>query len=229
MRAGDEVCSGVWALSTPPSRSRDHAGVTARATSCVVRQRVNDLGLTAWFHPSVTVQRRGATAPHSRRYRDQRATCCTATSDWSSGPGDRYTHMGYVYSPARRSPRGLGMRFGSNRLQDRYAGGPRRPNGQRDPQGVADRCVGRHEAACIRTRSAFTPRCRSAHRSWDNQEGLPGRGDHRVIPACVLDRAAGDVGGPEWGGQRVWSIRRRRIISRVGEIRWALQRQTQRT
>ena len=46
--------SWVWA-STP--------GVTR--TSDVVwwfRQRVNDLGLTSWFHPSVTVQRRGATA-----------------------------------------------------------------------------------------------------------------------------------------------------------------------
>jgi Xaa-Pro aminopeptidase len=64
---------------------------------------------------------------------------------------------------------------------------------------------------------------------WDNQEGLPGRGDHRVIPGMWFSielQATSAV--PEWGGQRVWSAQEEdAIISQDGEIRWALRRQTQ--
>jgi hypothetical protein len=63
---------------------------------------------------------------------------------------------------------------------------------------------------------------------WDYQEGVPGRGDHRVIPGMWFSielQATSAV--PEWGGQRVWSAQEEdAIISQDGKIRWALRRQT---
>ena len=64
---------------------------------------------------------------------------------------------------------------------------------------------------------------------WDYQEGVPGRGDHRVIPSMWFSielQATTPV--PEWGGQRVWSGQEEdAIVGRDGTVRWALRRQTE--
>jgi hypothetical protein len=64
---------------------------------------------------------------------------------------------------------------------------------------------------------------------WAYQEGVPGRGDHRVIPGMwfsIERRAASPV--PEWGGQRMWSAQEEdAIVGQDGAIGWALGRQTE--
>jgi Xaa-Pro aminopeptidase len=64
---------------------------------------------------------------------------------------------------------------------------------------------------------------------WDNQEGMPGRGDHTVIPGSWFSielQATSAV--PEWGGQRVWSAQEEdAIVGQDGSVRWALRRQTE--
>jgi hypothetical protein len=64
---------------------------------------------------------------------------------------------------------------------------------------------------------------------WDYQEGVPGRGDHRVIPGMWFSielRATSPV--PEWDGQAVWSAQEEdAIIGQDGAVRWALRRQTE--
>ena len=63
---------------------------------------------------------------------------------------------------------------------------------------------------------------------WDYQEGVPGRGDHRVIPDMWFSielQATSPV--PEWKGQRVRSAQEEdMIVGADGTPRWAWQRQT---
>jgi len=63
---------------------------------------------------------------------------------------------------------------------------------------------------------------------WDYQDGVPGRGDARVIPNMWFSielQATSPV--PEWGGQTVRSAQEEDVmISADGLPRWALKRQT---
>ena len=64
---------------------------------------------------------------------------------------------------------------------------------------------------------------------WDYQEGVPGRGDARVIPNMWFSielQASSPV--PEWGGQVVRSAQEEDVvIGSDGAPRWALKRQTE--
>jgi Xaa-Pro aminopeptidase len=63
---------------------------------------------------------------------------------------------------------------------------------------------------------------------WDYQNGVPGRGDARVIPSMWFSielQATTPV--PEWNGQPVRSAQEEdAIVDANGVIRWALKRQT---
>jgi Xaa-Pro aminopeptidase len=63
---------------------------------------------------------------------------------------------------------------------------------------------------------------------WDYQDGVPGRGDARVIPRMWYSielQATSPV--PEWGGQQVRSAQEEdAIVGADGRTRWAYQRQT---
>ena len=62
---------------------------------------------------------------------------------------------------------------------------------------------------------------------WDYQDGVPGRGDARVIPSMWYSielQATTPV--PEWGGQPVRMAQEEdMIVSADGKTRWALKRQ----
>ena len=62
---------------------------------------------------------------------------------------------------------------------------------------------------------------------WDRQEGVPGNGDHKVIPRqwfSIELQATSPV--PEWGGQRVRMAQEEDvIIDAQGKVRWAYGRQ----
>jgi Xaa-Pro aminopeptidase len=63
---------------------------------------------------------------------------------------------------------------------------------------------------------------------WDYQDGVPGRGDHTVIPDMWFSielQATTPV--PEWNGQRVRSAQEEdMVIGADGVPRWAVGRQT---
>jgi hypothetical protein len=63
---------------------------------------------------------------------------------------------------------------------------------------------------------------------WDYQDGVPGRGDHKVIPGMWYSielQATTPV--PEWGNQPVRSAQEEDIvIDAAGAVRWAFGRQT---
>jgi Xaa-Pro aminopeptidase len=228
----------VWeTIETAFSNRVITPGVT-RASDVVwwFRQRVNDLGLTSWFQPSVSVQRRGTTAQQLGEdpilQRGDLLHCDFGLV--ALGLATDTQHMGYVLLPGEReAPQGLRNALAtSNRLQDIV---------------MQEIRVGRTGNEILRSSlqrmrgdgiegSVYThPIGVHGHGAgpliglWDYQEGVPGRGDHQVIPGMWFSielQATSAV--PEWGGQRVWSGQEEdAIIAGDGTVRWALRRQTE--
>ncbi|HJR66023.1 MAG TPA: M24 family metallopeptidase [Gemmatimonadaceae bacterium] len=228
----------VWALIDTAFSSRVITPGVTRTSDVVwwFRQRVNDLGLTSWFHPSVTVQRRGATSQQIGEdpiiQRGDVLHCDVGLV--ALGLATDTQHMGYVLNVGETEvPAGLRrVLSASNRLQDIV---------------MQEISVGRTGNEILKTSleqmrregidgSVYThPIGVHGHGAgpligrWDSQDSVPGRGDHRVIPGMWFSielQAAAPV--PEWRGQRVWSAQEEdAIISQDGKIRWALRRQTE--
>jgi hypothetical protein len=62
---------------------------------------------------------------------------------------------------------------------------------------------------------------------WDYQEGVPGRGDARVIPSMWWSiELQSTTPVPEWDGQPVRMAQEEdAVIDAGGKVRWALRRQ----
>jgi Xaa-Pro aminopeptidase len=228
----------VWALiDTMFSNRVISPGVTR--TSDVVwwyRQRVNDLGLTTWFHPTVTVQRRGATAQDLGEdpviQRGDLLHCDVGLV--ALGLATDTQHMGYVLLPGETEPP-AGLRnalAASNRLQDIVM---RQLRVGRTGNEILKASLAEMKQAGIEGSVYSHPVGDHGHGAgpligrWDSQDGLPGRGDHQVIAGTWFSvelQATSAV--PEWGGQRVWSAQEEdAIVARDGSVRWALRRQTE--
>jgi len=201
-----------------------------------MRQRVNELGLDTWFQPSVDVQRRGVTAeqlgddPVIQRgdvlHCDFGITALRLNTDTQ--------HMGYVLREGETAPpAGLRRTLAvSNRLQDIVMAEVR--------PGRSGNDILRASLAAMKKEgidgTVYThPIGLHGHGAgpliglWDYQEGVPGRGDHKVIPNqwfSIELQATTPV--PEWGGQRVRSAQEEdMIVGADGVPRWALRRQTE--
>jgi Xaa-Pro aminopeptidase len=228
----------VWALiDTAFSNRVIVPGVTR--TSDVVwwyRQRVNDLGLTTWFHPTVTVQRRGATAQDLGDdpiiQRGDLLHCDVGLV--ALGLATDTQHMGYVLLPGETAaPAGLRQALAtSSRLQDIVM---RQLRVGRTGNEILKAALDEMRQMGIEGSVYTHPVGMHGHGAgpligrWDEQEAVPGRGDHKVIPRSWFSielQATSAV--PEWGGQRVWSAQEEdAIIGADGRIRWALRRQTE--
>jgi Xaa-Pro aminopeptidase len=200
-----------------------------------MRQRVNDLGLGTWFHPSVEVQRQGAAEaqlgdnPIIQRgdvlHCDFGITALRLNTDTQ--------HMGYVLRDGETvPPAGLVRALASsNRLQDIVLA-ELRPG--RSGNEVLEASLGRMRREGI-TGTVYThPIGMHGHGAgpliglWDYQDGVPGRGDAKVIPNMWFSielQATSPV--PEWGGQAVRSAQEEDVILGAdGVPHWALKRQT---
>jgi Xaa-Pro aminopeptidase len=200
-----------------------------------MRQRVNDLGLGTWFHPSVEVQRQGWTAerlgesPVIQRgdvlHCDFGITAMRLNTDTQ--------HMGYVLRPGETdAPAGLRAALAtSNRLQDILVQ-ELRPG--RTGNDVLRAAQARMREAGIDGTIYSHPIGMHGHGAgpliglWDYQEGVPGRGDATVQPRTWFSielQATSPV--PEWGGQAVRSAQEEDVmIGADGTVRWAHARQT---
>jgi Xaa-Pro aminopeptidase len=200
-----------------------------------MRQRVNDLGLGTWFHPSVEVQRRGATDaqlgdnPIIQRgdvlHCDFGITALRLNTDTQ--------HMGYVLREGETTPpAGLitALRR-SNRLQDIVVA-ELRPG--RTGNEILRASLARMRAEGIDGTVYSHPIGLHGHGAgpliglWDYQDGVPGRGDARVLPSTWFSielQATTPV--QEWGGQPVRSAQEEDVvIGADGVPRWAFRRQT---
>ncbi|QRK10516.1 aminopeptidase P family protein [Archangium violaceum] len=200
-----------------------------------MRQRVNDLGLGTWFQPSVSVQRQGKTEeelgqdPLIERgdvlHCDFGVTALRLNTDTQ--------HMGYVLREGETDvPAGLKAALArSNRLQD-IVFEELRPG--RTGNEILKASRERMKSEGIDGTVYSHPIGLNGHGAgpmiglWDRQEGVPGNGDHKVIPNqwfSIELQATSPV--PEWGGQRVRSAQEEDVmIDATGKVRWALQRQT---
>jgi Xaa-Pro aminopeptidase len=200
------------------------------------RQRVNDFGLGTWFQPSVDVQRRGVTDeqlgedPVIERgdvlHCDVGITAFRLNTD--------IQHLAYVLQQDESlPPSGLVQALRrSNRLQDIV---------------MEEIRAGRTgNAILVSARKRMTdegvdgtiyshPIGLNGHGAgpliglWDYQEGVPGRGDHRVIPNMWFSvelQATTPVA--EWNGQPVRMAQEEDMVMGPDGIpRWAYRRQTE--
>ena len=201
-----------------------------------MRQRVNDLGLGSWFQPSVSVQRRGVpddslgANPVIQRgdvlHCDFGIVAMRLTTDTQ--------HMGYVLREGEReAPPGLKAALASsNALQDIVMSELR---AGRTGNEILEASLRRMRDAGIDGTVYTHPIGTHGHGAgpliglWDYQDGVPGRGDHKVIPHMWFSielQATTPV--PEWGGQRVRSAQEEdAVIGSDGIPRWAKGRQTE--
>lgn len=200
------------------------------------RQRVNDLGLGTWFQPSVDVQRRGAGEeqlgddPVIQRgdllHCDVGITALRLNTD--------VQHLAYVLREGETAaPAGLSRALArSNRMQDIMME-EIRPG--RTGNAVLAAARARMTAEGIEGTIYSHPIGLNGHGAgpliglWDHQEGVPGRGDHRVIADqwfSVELQATTMV--PEWDGQPVRMAQEEdMVMGPDGVPRWAYRRQTE--
>jgi Xaa-Pro aminopeptidase len=203
-----------------------------------LRQRVNDLGLGEWFSPTVDVQRRGvkpaAIVGEKGEVVIQRGD--HLHSDFgihALGLATDTQHVGYVLREGETdAPAGLRRALAnSNRLQDLLL--ERLKPGRTGNEILADTLAAAKKEGL--TATVYThPIGDHGHGAgpiiglWDRQEGVPGRGDVKVLPSTWFSiELEATTPVPEWDGQAVRSAQEEdAMLDENGRVSWVLPRQT---
>jgi Xaa-Pro aminopeptidase len=198
------------------------------------RQRTNDQGLGTWFQPSVDIQRKGVKPeqlgadpvilPGDVLHCDVGITVARLNTDTQ--------HDAYVLLPGETdAPAGLKKALANaNAMQD-IAMEETRPG--RTGNEILASVRQRMKAKGIDGTMYSHPIGVNGHGAgpliglWDYQDGVPGRGDAKVVPSMWFSvelQATTPV--PEWGGQPVRMAQEEdMIVGANGKTRWALRRQ----
>ena len=200
-----------------------------------MRQRVNDLGLGSWFHPSVSIQRQGLS-------RDDDAPQVIERGDVlhcdfgivALGLATDTQHMGYVLREGETdAPEGLRRALAnSNRLQD-ILFEETRPG--RTGNEVLASVLATMRAEGLDGTMYTHPIGDHGHGAgpliglWDRQDGVPGRGDPQVLAGMWFSTELQVTTPiPEWNGQPVRMAQEEEPeITPEGKMRWVLRRQTE--
>jgi hypothetical protein len=198
------------------------------------RQQVNDLGLDTWFQPSVDVQRMGVSAeqlgddPIIQKgdvlHCDVGITALRLNTDTQ--------HMAYVLRDGETdAPAGLKAALrNANRLQD-ILFEETRPG--RTGNEILTATLAKMKSEGLNGTMYSHPIGMHGHGAgpliglWDYQEGVPGRGDAKVIPSMWYS-AELQVTTPvaEWNNQPVRVAQEEDfIIGADDKLRWAIRRQ----
>jgi Xaa-Pro aminopeptidase len=201
-----------------------------------MRQKVNDLGLGTWFQPSVEVQRKGATDAQLGEnpiiqkgdvlHCDFGITAMRLNTDTQ--------HMGYVLQDGETAPP-AGLRKAlenSNKLQD-IVMAEIKPG--RTGNEILTSSRAKMTGMGIDGTVYSHPIGMHGHGAgpliglWDYQDGVPGRGDAKVIPNMWFSiELQATTRVPEWNNQPVRSAQEEdAIVGPDGTMRWALKRQTE--
>ena len=226
----------VWSLTQEMFSAKTITPGKTRTSDLVWwwRQRVNDLGLDTWFQPSVSVQRMGQTAeqigadPVIQRgdvlHCDVGITVARLNTDTQ--------HNAYVLREGETdAPAGLQRALANaNAMQD-IVTDELRPGrtGNEILAASLKRIAGRGVTGTVYSH----PVGLHGHGAgpliglWDYQDGVPGRGDAKVITSMWYSielQATTPV--PEWKDQAVRMAQEEDvIISADGKVRWAHRRQ----
>lgn len=200
-----------------------------------MRQRVNDLGLGTWFHTDVDVQRRGLDLSDSGSVVIQRGDVLHCDFGITAmGLNTDTQHMGYVLREGERdAPEGLKRALAnSNRLQDLLLA-EMRPG--RTGNEVLAATLAAMRGAGINGTVYTHPIGDRGHGAgpliglWDHQEGVPGRGDVKLLPGTWFSielQATTPV--PDWGGQPLRMAQEEDAeLGSDRRMRWMLRRQIQ--
>jgi Xaa-Pro aminopeptidase len=226
----------VWSLTQEMFSSKRITPGKTRTSDLVWwwRQTVNDLGLGTWFQPSVSVQRKGMSQeqigvdpvidPGDVLHCDVGITVARLNTDTQ--------HNAYVLRPGESdAPDGIKRALdNANALQD-IVMEEIRPGRSGNEILLASRKRMMEKGI---TGTVYShPIGLHGHGAgpliglWDYQDGVPGRGDAKVIPSMWYSielQATTPV--PEWDGQPVRMAQEEdAIIGADGRIRWALRRQ----
>ena len=200
------------------------------------RQNVNDLGLGTWFQPSIEVQRRGANDeqlgedPVIERgdvlHCDVGITAMRLNTDTQ--------HMAYVLREGEtEAPAGMRKALAnSNRFQDILME-EARPG--RTGNEVLKSSLAKLKSEGISGTLYSHPIGMHGHGAgpliglWDYQEGVPGRGDAKIIPSMWFSSELQTTTPvPEWGGQPVRMAQEEDLfVGADGKNRWAYHRQSE--
>jgi Xaa-Pro aminopeptidase len=226
----------VWDMTQTMFSERVIVPGTTRSSDLVWwwRQRTNDQGLGTWFQPSVSIQRKGVKSsdlgddpviqPGDVLHCDVGITVARLNTDTQ--------HNAYVLKPGEtEAPEGLKTALANaNAMQD-FAMEETRPG--RTGNEILGAVLSRMKARNITGTMYSHPIGMNGHGAgpliglWDYQDGVPGRGDAKVVPSMwysVELQATTPV--PEWGGQPVQIAQEEdMMIGPDGKTRWALKRQ----
>ncbi len=197
------------------------------------RQRTTDLGLNTWFQPSVSVQRQGVTGDLGEDSVIQRGDVLHCDVGLTALRLNTDTqHQAYVLLPGETdAPLGLRVALTrANRLQDLLL------------EEIRPGRTGNEVLAATRARmegegldgTVYThPIGMHGHGAgpliglWDRQDGVPGRGDHRVMAGSWFSSELQVTSAvPEWKGQRVrMALEEDFLLDAEGRRHWVLGRQ----
>lgn len=198
-----------------------------------LRQRVNDLGLQSWFHPSVTVQRRGVEMGDSANATIRRGDVLHVDFGIRAlGLNTDTQHMGYVLREGETEPP-AGLRRAlarGNRAQDLLLEEmvPGRTGDE-----VLHRTLERMREEGLDGTVYTHPIGDHGHGAgpliglWDRQEGVPGRGEVALRPSTWFSIEL-QVTTPveEWDGQAVrMGLEEEAHLDGEGRRDWVLARQ----
>ncbi len=198
------------------------------------RQEVNDLGLGTWFQPSVSVQRRGASDAQLGEdpiiqkgdvlHCDVGITAMRLNTDTQ--------HMAYVLRDGEAdAPAGLKTALrNANRLQD-IVFEEVRPG--RTGNEILKASLAKLKAEGLNGTLYSHPIGMHGHGAgplfglWDYQDGVPGRGDAKVIPSMWFSSELQvTTPVPEWENQPVrMMLEEDFVLGADGRPRWAIGRQ----
>jgi Xaa-Pro aminopeptidase len=226
----------VWAMTQEMFSNRVIVPGQTRTSDLVWwwRQRIADEGLATWFQPSVDVQRKGVRAEDLGAdpviQRGDVLHCDVGISVARLNTDTQ--HNAYVLLPGETdAPPGIRRALANaNAMQD-IAMDEMRPG--RSGNEILASVLSRMRALGIDGTMYSHPIGLHGHGAgplvglWDYQDGVPGRGDARIIPSMWYSielQATTPV--PEWGGQPVRMAQEEdMIIGADGRTRWALRRQ----
>ncbi len=173
-----------------------------------LRQRITDLGLPAWFQPSVSIRRWGSDGADEDVIMPGDLLHCDVGLHYLGLATDTQRLAYVLRSGETDAPAGLKslLRQG-NQLQDILAG-QLRPG--RTGNQILAAALAEAEAAGIRGAIYTHPIGYHGHGAgptiglWDNQAGVPGRGDYPLYAnTCHAMELSVTAAVDEWDGQRV--------------------------
>ncbi len=197
------------------------------------RERIRELGWTAWFQPSVSLQRAGdAFQGPARGVIERGDVLWTDVGVTAYGLATDTQHMGYVLREGETEvPEGLRMCLAaSNRMQDILL---EEMHPGRTGNEILALALGRVREEGLSGTIYTHPIGDHGHGAgpligrWDAQDGVPVRGDARLRPSTWHSiELQATVSVPEWGGKAVRCMQEEEAyLDEAGERHWVFRRQ----